>query len=143
MDTLLGGAGDDVLDGGAQNDRLEGGDGNDWLFGGSGYDTLIGGAGSDTFVFDRGLTGALPTVADFARGIDKIALDNTGVSSLSSLQFVNGSSAPGAGSAPTIAYEKASGAVYWDADGSGSSAAIMLGKVAGGHDLSLSDFVLI
>jgi len=142
-DTLLGGAGDDVLDGGAKNDRLEGGDGNDWLFGGEGYDTLVGGAGSDTFVFDRAVKGSLATIVDFTRGMDTIALDNTGLSSLSGVQFVNGASAKGASAQPAIVYDKASGAVSWDADGSGSVAAVMLGKVAAGLDLSLSDFVLI
>ena len=141
-DTLLGGAGDDVLDGGAKNDRLDGGDGNDWLFGGDGYDTLTGGAGSDTFVFNAGLRGSLATIADFTRNIDKIGLDDTGVSSLSDLQFVDRSSALKTDAA-AIVYDKASGAVYWDADGNGSAGAVMLGKVTADLDLSLSDFILI
>ncbi|MBC7953690.1 MAG: cadherin-like domain-containing protein [Rhodospirillaceae bacterium] len=55
-ETVLGGAGDDVLNGGsgnssllggAGNDRIDGRAGNDWIVGGSGNDTLYGGAGDD------------------------------------------------------------------------------------------------
>ena len=141
-DILLGWAGDDLLHGGDKNDRLEGGDGNDWLFGGDGYDTLIGGAGADTFVFDPKLSGSA-TVADFEQGTDKIALANTGVSNLSDLQFINATSAQGAAAGPAIVYDSASGSVFWDPDGSGSASASLVGKVTVGHDLSLSDFLLI
>ncbi|SDM70635.1 Hemolysin-type calcium-binding repeat-containing protein [Pseudomonas antarctica] len=62
-DTLLGGAGDDILfgqggndtlDGGKGNDILLGGTGNDTLIGGQGNDILIGGSGADTFVWKAG-----------------------------------------------------------------------------------------
>ncbi len=46
-DTLIGGAGDDVIHGLGGNDRLRGGDGNDILVGGPGKDRLRGGAGDD------------------------------------------------------------------------------------------------
>ena len=47
-DTLIGGAGDDILDGGTGFNTLEGGAGDDILDGGYGYgDTLDGGAGDD------------------------------------------------------------------------------------------------
>ncbi|MCO7614777.1 type I secretion C-terminal target domain-containing protein, partial [Pseudomonas chlororaphis] len=65
-DTLLGGAGNDILfgqggndtlDGGKGNDILLGGTGNDTLIGGQGNDILIGGSGADTFVWKAGDTG--------------------------------------------------------------------------------------
>ncbi|MGE8188627.1 immunoglobulin-like domain-containing protein [Pseudomonas sp. NPDC086278] len=65
-DTLLGGAGNDILfgqggndslDGGKGNDILLGGSGNDTLMGGQGNDILIGGSGADTFVWKSGDTG--------------------------------------------------------------------------------------
>nr|WP_263287941.1 Ig-like domain-containing protein [Pseudomonas sp. BF-R-24] len=65
-DTLLGGAGNDILfgsggsdtlDGGKGNDILLGGTGNDTLMGGQGTDILIGGSGGDTFVWKAGDTG--------------------------------------------------------------------------------------
>ncbi|WP_223551173.1 LapA family giant adhesin, partial [Pseudomonas sp. A-B-19] len=65
-DTLLGGAGNDILfgsggndtlDGGKGNDILLGGTGNDTLMGGQGSDILIGGSGGDTFVWKAGDSG--------------------------------------------------------------------------------------
>jgi serralysin len=47
-DLIRGGVGDDVLTGGAGIDTLEGGEGNDQLFGGAGAGRLFGGAGNDT-----------------------------------------------------------------------------------------------
>ncbi|MEO6681087.1 MAG: LapA family giant adhesin, partial [Pseudomonas sp.] len=72
-DTLLGGAGNDILfgqggndtlDGGKGNDILLGGTGNDTLIGGSGNDILIGGSGADTFVWKAGDTGS-DVIKDF------------------------------------------------------------------------------
>uniref|UniRef100_A0A923G4K2 Type I secretion C-terminal target domain-containing protein n=1 Tax=Pseudomonas urmiensis TaxID=2745493 RepID=A0A923G4K2_9PSED len=62
-DYIDGGKGNDILLGGTGNDTLLGGEGNDVLFGGAGKDTLIGGkgndilsggAGADTFVWKAG-----------------------------------------------------------------------------------------
>ncbi|WEZ88825.1 retention module-containing protein [Pseudomonas sp. NyZ480] len=53
-DILLGGAGNDTLLGGDGNDLLFGGAGNDALTGGKGNDILSGGAGADTFVWKLG-----------------------------------------------------------------------------------------
>jgi Ca2+-binding RTX toxin-like protein len=46
-DSLIGNAGNNVLNGGLDNDRLVGGDGNDVLTGGADEDSLNGGAGID------------------------------------------------------------------------------------------------
>ena len=53
-DTLLGGAGDDILFGQGGNDYLDGGKGNDILLGGTGDDTLIGGQGNDILIGGSG-----------------------------------------------------------------------------------------
>ncbi len=75
-DTLLGGAGNDILfgsggsdtlDGGKGNDILLGGTGNDTLMGGQGNDILIGGSGGDTFVWKAGDTGS-DVIKDFKAG---------------------------------------------------------------------------
>jgi Ca2+-binding RTX toxin-like protein len=47
-DTLIGAAGNDIIDGGDDADSLSGGDGNDSLDGGAGTDTLDGGVGNDS-----------------------------------------------------------------------------------------------
>jgi len=46
-DTLMGGAGDDVLSGGNGKDKMDGGGGNDSMSGGRGNDLLDGAAGDD------------------------------------------------------------------------------------------------
>jgi Ca2+-binding RTX toxin-like protein len=53
-DTIIGGAGDDLLQGLSGNDTLMGGAGNDRLEGGDGDDILDGGYGNDTYRFGRG-----------------------------------------------------------------------------------------
>ncbi|WP_281868409.1 immunoglobulin-like domain-containing protein, partial [Pseudomonas sp. BR1R-5] len=72
-DTLMGGAGNDILfgqggndtlDGGKGNDMLLGGTGNDTLIGGQGNDMLIGGSGADTFVWKSGDIGS-DVIKDF------------------------------------------------------------------------------
>ena len=52
--TVLGGAGNDVIQGTQNKDLLAGGRGNDNLAGNDGADTLIGGAGNDTLQGDDG-----------------------------------------------------------------------------------------
>src|SRR5262245_19985059 len=61
-DTLIGDAGDNVLDGGA---------GNDQLFGNGGADTLVGGAGDDFLVID-----GVGDKVDGGTGIDTIGFNS-------------------------------------------------------------------
>lgn len=78
--------GDDRLNGGDGSDTLYGGDGDDTLTGGGGDDRLIGEAGADQFVFASG--GGNDVIVDFARGTDRLALDDglwTGTYSTSEL----------------------------------------------------------
>jgi Ca2+-binding RTX toxin-like protein len=50
--TIIGGAGNDILNGGAGNDVLRGNDGSDLLFGGAGVDLMFGGDGNDFYYVD-------------------------------------------------------------------------------------------
>lgn len=80
-DTLLAGAGANVLKGLAGNDILISGDGDDLLFGGlgndeinggMGVDRLFGGAGADTFVFTTG--DGDDFIQDFLASVDNIKI---------------------------------------------------------------------
>jgi hypothetical protein len=63
--TLLGGAGDDVLDGGQADDTLDGGNGEDVLTGGAGADDIHGGDGIDKVIYaEAPVTVSLNDVAD-------------------------------------------------------------------------------
>jgi subtilisin family serine protease len=68
-----GGTGNDILWGNAGADKLIGGSGDDTLFGGEGDDTLVGGTGADIFEFAKSGS-ASDVIEDFTPGTDKIRL---------------------------------------------------------------------
>lgn len=126
--TLTGGDGDDALSGLGGADTLSGGAGVDRLIGGLGMDVLTGGLGGDRFYFDAALGASnVDIVSDFAVGEDTIWLSRavfdgiaaTGV--LTADAFALGSAATSA--SQRIIYSTATGALSYDADGSGIGAA--------------------
>lgn len=75
-DSITGGNQNDYLEGGIGNDSIRGGEGADTIAGLAGTDVLYGGGGADIFsVGDERITdpAAVDIIADFERGIDKIA----------------------------------------------------------------------
>jgi serralysin len=124
---LIGNAAKNVLDAGAGNDTLTGGNGNDVLY---------GGAGSDMFVFNftPNATTNLDTIGDFQTGVDKIQLSKAvfgalGASGtvLAQAQFWSGAGVvKGHDADDRIAYNTTTGALYYDSDGSGSTAAVQI-----------------
>lgn len=124
-----------ILVGGRGNDRLVGGKGQDVLYGKGGNDILRGGENKDVFVFDtkpRHKTN-VDRIGDFNAKQDKIRLDNKVFKALgkkgtpdkpaqlSKAMFWKGAAAQD--SKDRIGYDPKSGALYYDADGSGSGAA--------------------
>lgn len=81
-DRLLGQNGKDLLHGESGNDYILGGLNNDTIDGGKGDDILVGGRDRDTFVFtgDSGDYFGRDTIQDFTVNIDKLNLDDLGVS---------------------------------------------------------------
>lgn len=152
-DILLGGLGNDTLAGGANNDRLFGGAGNDKLFGSIGNDTLSGGLGSDVFIFNSVLNAKtnVDLITDFDPAADTIRLENAIFTKLTSNGTLNANffhaSADGsaADSNDYILYNTQTGALYYDADGTGAASAIefaVLGSTT--HPtISNADFVVI
>ena len=147
-DVLTGGAGTDVLSGGDGVDVLRGGAGDDRLIGGAGSDVLTGDAGADTFVFDV-LDGARDRVTDFVHGLDKIALSTAAFSALTGfgqgvLDVDELKLGTFAGTASDhLIYSQARGALFYDADGSGSGKAVLIAQFAKGLALDAGDFVLV
>ena len=152
-------AGDDRIDAGFGFDSLLGGSGNDTLDGGSGRDTLTGGSGADRFVFDSYLSAATnsDTITDFSAAAgDRLVLDraifttlNRG-GSLSSSAFRAGAGlVSAAAAADRILYDTSSGALRYDADGSGSVysavqfATLASAPLATAPSLSASAFQLV
>lgn len=146
--SLRGLDGNDILYGESGDDNLSGGVGNDSLIGGVGSDTLTGGVGADTFLFAD--FASVDTITDFKAGLDHIGLYKAGMGSLGALgslragAFWSGSDAvTGHDSTDRIIYNTSNGALYYDADGSGSGAAVQFALVTGAPNLGFGDFLII
>jgi serralysin len=154
-DTLSGGDGNDGLDGGIGNDGLNGGAGNDTLFGLGGNDTLTGGEGADVLFggegadfFDFTSLSGVDAIKDFssAQG-DKLMLDHLVFGhavdqlSMGDAEFVSGAGLTSAQTADQhFVFNSSTGALYYDADGSGDAAAQLIANFAKGTQLAAADF---
>lgn len=132
--------------GGKYADSLIGDAAANWLHGGLGLDTLTGGAGADRFVFATKPSSSsnYDRITDFKTSDDKIALDETIFKkigpTLSSSEFVTGTKAKD--SNDYIIYNRAAGTLSYDADGSGSGAAVKFAVVKSGLILKNTHFML-
>jgi Ca2+-binding RTX toxin-like protein len=144
-DSITGNSGNNLLEGNGGNDTLVGGLGNDSLLGGLGSDVLTGGLGADWFVLE-----STPSVSnvdvfkDFASGTDKILLDDdvftkflgtAAGSAIKTGNFLVGASSTKAGAVVAkdaddyLLYDTTTDKLYYDADGSGSGAAVWCATV--------------
>lgn len=154
-DTITGLRGNDVLNGLAGNDKIDGGEGNDVINGGLGADVLSGGAGrgNDFFVFNTTLGGDnVDRITDFGnteRDNDTFRLENTGAGLFNALAtgnlraeaFVVGTTATTA--TQRIVYDKQTGDVFYDADGSGATDQVLFATLSNRAALTHQDFVVI
>ena len=156
-DSLAGGSNSDILNGSAGSDVLWGASGDDTLIGGLGSDIVTGGAGNDFFDFTKvGTDGDLShygidQITDFSKvsgNTDHIRLDDalfagvgTAGSPIAAAFKLDGSAVD---ANDKIIYDQATGALYYDADGSGTgSAAVQFAQLNAGTVLTLSDFNII
>jgi serralysin len=132
-DSLFGMDGADTLSGGTGNDVLDGGSGNDSLIGGTGNDQLTGGNGLDVFRFSSALSGTnIDTLFDFNVTDDRLQLENsvflklTTTGALSSSFFRASTTGNAADSNDHVLYETDTGKLFYDADGSGAGAKVLV-----------------
>ena len=144
-DTIIGKAGDDDLFGWLGDDLIKGGKGNDAIQGAEGFDRLYGGAGDDAFRFD--LDPLEPPV-----GFDKVKDFKVGEDLFTLRTYVEGLT-PGVldaayfhkGTEATtgqqiVIYDKSTGRLFFDVDGSGIEAQFLFAKVTPGTKLGAGDF---
>ena len=145
---LIGNEGANLLSGLTGNDVLDGGAGADKLNGGRGNDVLTGGAGNDVFRFADTLGSTnVDTVTDWAVG-DSIQLENaiftrlttTGV--LASTRFAANANGLAMDANDHVVYNTTTGALSYDADGSGAGAAVQFATLVGIPTLSAADFTI-
>ena len=148
IENLSGSSYNDSLTGSSVANTISGGAGDDKLYGGLGNDLLFGGAGKDTFVFDTKLGSTnIDTIDDFIAKDDTIFLDDDiftkvgKVGDLTADAFYAGTKAHDA--TDRIIYDKATGKLWYDADGFGSGAAIQFATLDKGLVLTAADFDII
>ena len=141
---IVGNARDNMLHGWAGDDRLVGGRGDDLLVGGAGADVLRGDAGRDTFRYDAPEEGG-DTILGFVSGEDRIAISGAAFAlpagGLDSTWFVMADAA----TLPEhrFVYDRATGGLWFDADGSGDGAPELLATLIGAPPLIASDLVVV
>lgn len=144
-DSLLGGNGSDRLLGGADADRLLGGNGRDWLEGGAGADTLIGGNAPDRFVF-RDLADAGDVIVDFGRGPDRVmvsqAIAGLPAGALAAAAFSSGTTGLAQDASDRFVFRSTDATLWFDADGTGAAAAVLLATFAPGTQLTAQDILI-
>lgn len=149
-DTFNGKAGSDWIIGGLGDDILKGGKGNDLLSDSYGHNKMYGGEGNDVFSFVMTSSedySAVSKIKDFKAGKDVIGLtfyeeeNALPYGYLGSQYFHKGKSATTADE--HIIYDKSSGKIYYDVDGSGSEAQLLFAKVKAGTSLHADDFMVM
>jgi len=140
------------LKGDAQNNVLTGNAGANKINGGLGNDVLTGGAGKDTFVFDTPLKKAnVDKIVDFSVKDDTVYLDNKYMAKLG-----KGTEAkPGKLNKKFFAFDKAkdgndhlvynkkTGVLSYDKDGSGEGKAVEILKLSKNLKLTSNDFMIV
>ncbi|PSN15621.1 hypothetical protein C7293_06485 [filamentous cyanobacterium CCT1] len=146
-DLLRGGAGHDWLHGNGGNDILLGEDGNDTLIGGRGIDTLTGGEGHDSFRFNNLHQGG-DTITDFATQGNRILIRAAGFDGglvagapVSPDQFSLGTVA--VDGKDRFIYNNLSGELFFDPDGNGCQAQVLLVTLSGAPNLNNADIVVV
>jgi len=144
---MSGNDGADRLAGAGGNDTLSGGAGHDRLAGGLGQDRLSGGSGADTFLFDsRVQANVHDVVTDFAAG-DRISLSHAAFTALGDTGRLDADAfhlgRTAADAEDRILYDRDSGRLSYDSDGTGDHAARIIARLNGDPHLAAVDIWVV
>jgi Ca2+-binding RTX toxin-like protein len=151
-DRLSAVGGNDSLSGSTGHDTLLGGDGNDTLNGGGWSDNLTGGAGADSFFYAEAGSNQTDQVTDFVSGTDELLFENGTLTALGAAGawaagdarfWAAAGAASGHDANDRIVYNTSTGALYYDADGSGAGAAQIIATFTGAPGITSTDITVI
>jgi Ca2+-binding RTX toxin-like protein len=154
IENAYGGSGADKLVGSVENNRLAGGKGNDTISGDkgadilggmAGKDILTGGAGKDKFVFAHTGSKNADHITDYDSK-DVIVLDKSVFAKLSLGPLASANFHVGAAAADKndfIVYDKSSGKLFYDKDGSGHKDAVLIATIDDNVALNAHDFKVV
>ena len=153
IENVLGGGFDDRITGNSAANRLYGQGGNDTVAGGTGIDTLNGGAGADSFVFAEPAGSAnADRIVDFLPGTDQLLFENSVLTALGAAGdwgagdgrfFAGAGATSGHDSSDRLIYNTTTGNLYYDADGSGAGASLIVATLQGTPALAATDITVI
>jgi Ca2+-binding RTX toxin-like protein len=150
-DTADGGKGNDSINGSHGDDVLSGGSGNDVLWGNRGRDTVSGGAGADVFFFST-VTNVSDRITDFSGAEDRLSFGSEGGFFLKPVGhnltlgvdfFLSTTSGGATSSMASFIYETDAGRLWFDYDGNGAVAPILLATLAGAPAVTAADFEFV
>ncbi|ETD76149.1 calcium-binding protein [Rhodobacter capsulatus] len=134
--------------GNALNNRIIGNDADNMLAGGLGNDVITTGLGNDVIVFNTALGATnVDMITDFYAGYDQIRLDDaifTGLArgALAASAFAANEGGRAMDAGDRILFDTATARLYYDADGTGAGARVLVAFVTGSI-LSADDFLVI
>ena len=151
-DRIMGNSADNRIVSRGGNDSLGGGAGNDRLEGGYGSDTLTGGAGNDSFVYLSPTEGR-DQVTDFSSATvgnnDNFRILASGfegglvAGALSATRFQSRTDNLAQDANDRFIFRTTDTTLWFDKDGTGTAAPVMLADLQSGATMTAADFLLI
>jgi len=147
LQNVIGTSSGNKLTGSSLNDKIDGKGGNDILWGKGGKDILVGGPGRDSFTFDAKPSAKnADLILDFNVKNDTIRLNDLVFTKLKQGRLLSSSFVVGDKALDPedhIIYNSKTGALLYDADGSGTGAAIKFATVDDRLKITAADFLVI
>jgi Ca2+-binding RTX toxin-like protein len=144
-DTLKGDDNGGQVYGFAGADTLDGLGGDDSMNGGAGADTLTGGAGADTFFFLQPSEGG-DTITDFVSGQDRLFFSEywfgqpiAPAGTIDPSRFFSGAAPVATGAQASFLFNTTTHELFYDQDGSGATAAVLMATFSNGVNLAAGD----